>query len=145
MSSSICSECNFLPCQCNPPPSAFFYRLSPLHSNFKSKHTVSLCSHYIPFNFNFLISSSLDCLTHPLTTSTRWKQRRQSVRELREQEETVRAEYDRLRELEQKIRSRQPPQYDPSFRSSGEAFVLGGGRPKAVSVTSSQASTQYTR
>jgi len=71
----------------------------------------------------------------------KWRQRRQSIRELKLHDAEIRQEYNRLREMDKQIRASnsQPPQYGDSLASSGET-VFGMG-----SVRSSQASSQFSR
>lgn len=82
----------------------------------------------------------------------KWRQRRQSVRELRQKDAEMREEYNRLREMDRRIKegmtptSSQPPSYDQGISGSGES-VFGstaseagaGGRPR-MSGQSSQMS-----
>ncbi|CAM6003999.1 unnamed protein product [Sphagnum balticum] len=58
------------------------------------------------------------------------------VRELREQDEAVKSEYMRLRQMEQQMRDRQPSRYEAGMNSSGESvFGMDNGRPRYLTIS----------
>lgn len=140
----FCPKCHLRPCRCSSDSSSSWYDVSSGLQYKSQRHHHS--SSRILSNSSNSSFSFCGCHFNPLTVPTRWKQRRQSVRELREQEGAVKNEYERLRRMEQEMRARQPPQYEAGMRSSGESvFGMNNGRPRVASVTSSQGSTENSR
>jgi hypothetical protein len=141
----FCPVCRVKPCRCTSDSSPCIYDVPSRNQHVYYHRSSSRYSLKPPSSSSYILSFC-GCHINPLTATTRWKQRRQSVRELREQEGAVKDEYDRLRRMEQDMRARQPPQYEAGMSSSGESvFGMDNGRPRVASVTSSQGSTQYSR
>lgn len=113
-SRKFCYVCHIRPCCCSG--SLCWYDVPSLaqrHHHHSSSN---------PSSNSFQSSTSFNgCHYNPLTASIRWKQRRQSVRELRQHESAVKSEYDRLRQMEKDMRSLEPPQYETGMSSSGES------------------------
>ncbi|KAG4440317.1 hypothetical protein IFR05_004169, partial [Cadophora sp. M221] len=76
-----------------------------------------------------------------LTPLTRWRARRQSVKELRKEEAAVHEEYLKLRELDNRVMRAKPPSYGVVVGLSGEEVVrLGTGMGMGTRTSSSSTS-----
>ena len=77
-----------------------------------------------------------------LTQADRWRARRQSVKELRKEEEAVHEEYRKLRAADPSLKQ-QPPSYSNVLRDSGESVPgMGLGTVQTAAITASERMSQ---
>ncbi|KAH7342464.1 hypothetical protein BKA65DRAFT_292144 [Rhexocercosporidium sp. MPI-PUGE-AT-0058] len=158
-----CSECWASPCRCNgmhlprpPLPQPSFPTRPPPPTKPSSSTTTtsfySLTSLHSPSLTSKLLSTTTAILTlglhkpkptphnTKLTPLTRWRTRRQSVKELRKEEAAVHEEYRKMRELDQRLMGVKPPSYGVVVGVSREEVVGMRTRTSSASAVSGMGS-----